>query len=108
MSLCLPCAQERIKCFGTWWYLREPLLFVTSEQHDLERVRYIGGNLGLQGKDVIKVAIEGLRPQVIAGDCADELCSDANSFADFAHTAFKHCTDIEFAAYRRDIHGECP
>ena len=64
-------------------------------ERDLHRRRHRGGNLVLDGEDVVDGAVIGLRPDMGVGGNVDELCRDPEPVACLADAAFQHVGDIQ-------------
>src|SRR5208337_3401863 len=66
-------------------------------ERNRERADNLLDHLVLCCKDVGKIAIEPLGPEMAAGCCIDELCRYAHAVAGLAHTALKHEAHAEIA-----------
>ena len=64
-------------------------------EHDVEHTGDLLGNVELHGERVGQRAIVGLRPQMDAVGCADQLRGDARMLALAPHAAFEHVADAE-------------
>src|SRR5437588_8390350 len=71
---------------------RSPL---ASEQLDLQLIYYRQGDLILDSKDILEVAIVSLRPQMIAVFNADKLGGDPQTIAGLSNTSFENIRDVE-------------
>jgi len=56
---------------------------------------YRGGDLGLKFEHISQVPVIGLRPQVKARDCIDQLRGDADGVRRAPDAAFEDCADVE-------------
>ena len=72
-------------------------MFGPCEAH-LQRLRNALGDLVLHRKDVRERAVEAERPDVAAGACVDELCSDTYPLVRLLQAAFEQVPCIERAA----------
>ena len=80
---------------------RSPLAF---EQLDLQLIYYRQGNLILNSKDILEVAIVSLRPQMIAVFNADKLSCDPQTIAGLSNASFKNVGHVELASYFAHVH----
>ncbi len=55
------------------------------------------GHLVLQLEDVVERAVETVGPEMRSIGCVNQLCGDPHPAASFAHRAFEHIADTQFA-----------
>src|SRR5215510_1062486 len=61
------------------------------------------GQFLLYREDVLQHAVVALRPNVVAGQCVDELGGHTNPIRRLADAPFQHVSDAEFSADLADI-----
>ena len=69
-------------------------LFGLRADRQLECLGDVFSNLLLYAEHVFELAVEALRPDVIAIVDINELCRDAKLVSGFANTAFEDCVDV--------------
>src|SRR5690348_4794339 len=79
---------------------------------DLERLDDRRRDFVLNSENVFEVAVEALRPDMLAADSVDELRVDPHTPARLPHAAFKNVGDPELLSEIADVHrltleGEC-
>src|SRR6185437_4964366 len=84
------------------------MTFLAAEHAAAQVRRDRFGDLVLDGKDVRELAIEALRPTVIAGRDIDELHGDAELIAALAYTALQQRAHIELPADVAHVHAGSP
>ena len=76
----------------------------SAQQRNLELRHYLGGNLVLDGKDIIQRSVISFRPQVIAVLGLDQLDGNAHPVTGLAHGALQHVAHVELCTDLRDLH----
>jgi hypothetical protein len=71
---------------------------LVPHQPQLERVRDGARDLVLDGEDVLQLAVEGLRPELVAVGDVDQLDVDPDPVADLPDAALEHRADTELVA----------
>ena len=69
-------------------------------QVDSQRGYHRTRNLVLNSEDVVKIAIECLRPKVLVGFCTNQLRGHSQSVAGLADAAFEHVGNTQFTGDR--------
>src|SRR5579863_9252652 len=99
-SLLLPITSSRPLRKKSWasTFLVPPPRFFRRAQPDLERRNDLLGQFVLHCKDIGKVAIKAVGPNVRAARGIDELAGNPHPVARLANAAFQQVAHAEFAA----------
>ena len=77
-----------------------------ADQLDLKLLRYRRGHIGLNGQNICKFAIIGLRPKMKSVLAINELNGNSHGIPSAAHAPLEDRTDIQLACNPQDI-GIC-
>src|SRR5438128_2046330 len=91
----LTSAQIKFVCFHIRCGWLEETAFLPLRKRKSQRVEHTAGDLILNGEDVFDLAIEPLRPKVIAVSRVDQLDEDAQSVSGFADAALEKRLNAE-------------
>ena len=91
----LTSTQIKFVCFNIRRGWLEETAFLPLRKRKSQRVENTAGNLILNGKDVLDLAIEPLGPKMITVLCIDQLDHDPQTVSGFADTAVKERLNAE-------------
>jgi hypothetical protein len=80
-----------------------PLALSRRKNAHLQRGHHGAGDLVLDGEDIGQVAVEGLRPELVAIRGVDQLRGDAQSGAGLADASFQDMGHVELLAHGSQI-----